>query len=163
MKHTIKKYLTILLLLGLSCKVTACSNDKPFDETEIPPHLKPGEGEKPDVDYYPKNEGTTRLVSYNVGIFSKYTDSYQMVADMMTEAKARHRGYQRTRQLHGTHDARLPAQEVRRTDGTGLELQFLPRHGPSGRRLWRRHRLPRETHPDILRCAAEGATAPNRA
>ena len=88
MKHTIKKYLTILLLLGLSCKVTACSNDKPFDETEIPPHLKPGEGEKPDVDYYPKNEGTTRLVSYNVGIFSKYTDSYQMVADMMTEAKA---------------------------------------------------------------------------
>lgn len=88
MKHTIKKYLTILLLLGLGCKVTACSNETPFYDSEIPPHLKPGAGETPDVDYYPKDEGTTRLVSYNVGIFSKYTDSYQMIADMMTEARA---------------------------------------------------------------------------
>ncbi len=88
MKRTIKKYLTILLLFGLTCKVTACSNGNSFDESEIPPHLKPGESETPTMDYYPKKDGTTRLVSYNVGIFSKYTDSYQMIADMMTEAKA---------------------------------------------------------------------------
>ena len=71
-------------------------------------------------------------------------------------SQGRPRGYQRTGQLHGAHDARLPTQEVRRTDGRGLELQLFPRHGLPGRRLWRRHRLPRETHPDVLRCAAQG-------
>lgn len=39
---------------------------------------------------YPKPEGVTRLVTYNVGVFSKYLDtgSYDMIAGMMREIEA---------------------------------------------------------------------------
>lgn len=57
-----------LLLLGLA--ITSCG------ETARPLH--------------PKAEGVTRLVTYNVGVFSKYLDggSYAMIADMMREIDA---------------------------------------------------------------------------
>ena len=47
------KNITILFFLLLSLSVSACSNDD----------LSPA---------YPKSEGVTRLVSYNVGVFAKY-------------------------------------------------------------------------------------------
>ena len=85
----LKKYLTMMLLLGLACPATAC-NSSSSSEDEVPPHLKPETPEEPGRDYYPKADGTTRLVTYNVGVFTKYVSdgSYQMIADMMTEGKA---------------------------------------------------------------------------
>lgn len=90
MLNILKNRLTILLLLGLSLPATACSKGDNTHDPETPPHIKPIEPEKPAKDYYPKKEGVTRLVTYNVGIFSKYMDdgSYRMIADMMTEAGA---------------------------------------------------------------------------
>ena len=76
-----KKYLMTLLMLGLACNAAACMEDEPFYDTEIPPHVS--------IDNS-KGEGVTRLVTYNVGVFTKYVSdgSYQMIADMMTEGKA---------------------------------------------------------------------------
>ena len=87
--NMLKKYLTMMLLLGLACPATAC-NSSSSSEDEVPPHLKPETPEEPGRDYYPKADGTTRLVTYNVGVFTKYVSdgSYQMIADMMTEGKA---------------------------------------------------------------------------
>lgn len=40
-------------------------------------------------EYYPKAEGSFRIVSYNVGVFSKFmSNSTSMIADMLTEVKA---------------------------------------------------------------------------
>lgn len=50
------KNITILFFLLLSLSVSACSKD---DFTPA----------------YPKSEGVTRLVSYNVGVFAKYAKS----------------------------------------------------------------------------------------
>ena len=59
------KNITILFFLLLSLSVSACSKD---DFTPA----------------YPKSEGVTRLVSYNVGVFAKYAKSgYKMTARMM--------------------------------------------------------------------------------
>lgn len=90
MTNILKNWLTLLLLLGLSLPATACSGEIEFLDSETPPHLQPDQPEKPAVDYYPKQTGVTRLVSYNVGVFSKYLDggSYRMIANMMTEAGA---------------------------------------------------------------------------
>ena len=86
--NRLKKYLTIMLLLGLTCPATAC-NSSSSSEDEVPPHLKPETPEEPGRDYYPKADGATRLVTYNVGVFTKYISdgSYQMIADMMTGAR----------------------------------------------------------------------------
>ena len=86
--NILKKYLTIMLLLGLTCPATAC-NSSSSSEDEVPPHLKPENPEEPVRDYYPKTDGATRLVTYNVGIFNKYIkDDYQLIADMMKEIDA---------------------------------------------------------------------------
>ena len=64
------KNITILFFLLLSLSVSACSKD---DYTPA----------------YPKSEGVTRLVSYNVGVFAKYAKSgYKMTARMMKELDA---------------------------------------------------------------------------
>ena len=64
------KNITILFFLLLSLSVSACSKD---DFTPA----------------YPKSEGVTRLVSYNVGVFAKYAKSgYKMTARMMKELDA---------------------------------------------------------------------------
>ena len=86
--NMLKKYLTMMLLLGLACPATAC-NSSSSSEDEVPPHLKPETPEEPGRDYYPKADGTTRLVTYNVGVFNKYIkDDYQLIADMMKEIEA---------------------------------------------------------------------------
>ena len=69
--NRLKKYLTIMLLLGLTCPATAC-NSSSSSEDEVPPHLKPETPEEPGRDYYPKADGATRLVTDNVGVFTKY-------------------------------------------------------------------------------------------
>lgn len=65
----------------------ACSKpETPQDET--PPHVTPPEEEVEVEVTYKKEEGVTRLVSYNVGAFSKYTNSVDMIAKMMKELDA---------------------------------------------------------------------------
>ena len=44
--NILKKYLTIMLLLGLTCPATAC-NSSSSSEDEVPPHLKPENPEEP--------------------------------------------------------------------------------------------------------------------
>ena len=48
--NRLKKYLTIMLLLGLTCPATAC-NSSSSSEDEVPPHLKPETPEEPGRDY----------------------------------------------------------------------------------------------------------------
>ena len=139
--NILKKYLTIMLLLGLTCPATAC-NSSSSSEDEVPPHLKPENPEEPVRDYYPKTDGATRLVTYNVGVFTKYVSdgSYQMIADMMTEGKADLVGISELDSC--THRQGLPTQEVRRVDGQGVELRIFAGDGLSGRSLRRRNRQP---------------------
>ena len=54
--NRLKKYLTIMLLLGLTCPATAC-NSSSSSEDEVPPHLKPENPEEPVRDYYSKTDG----------------------------------------------------------------------------------------------------------
>lgn len=71
------------LIFMLAFAAVSCgAGDSDFIE---PPHVQdPDKDEK----LYKKEEGAIRLVSYNVGIFSKYINSIDMVADMMIELKA---------------------------------------------------------------------------
>ena len=60
------------LVLAWSCDKPATSDDDeydPFDKGEkVDPSVKPGDN----TDYYPKAEGSIRIMSYNVGAFSKF-------------------------------------------------------------------------------------------
>ena len=62
------KNITILFFLLLSLSVSACSKD---DFTPA----------------YPKSEGVTRLVSYNVGVFAKYAKSVHLIETIQTYQK----------------------------------------------------------------------------
>lgn len=77
------------LLLWAACFVlAACSNDS----NEVPELPAPNVGTESDIDHLlppKKSAGSTRLVSYNVGIFNKFIqDDYELVADMMKEVEA---------------------------------------------------------------------------
>lgn len=75
MKKTILFISAVLSLAVMSCNSTR----------------KPGAGipAVQDAAVYAKEDGATRIVSYNVGVFGKYTDnSSKMVSDMMKEIKA---------------------------------------------------------------------------
>ena len=89
--NILKKYLTIMLLLGLTCPATACNSSSCLRRRTVATTSEtPKTPKNPIRDYYPKTDGATRLVTYNVGVFTKYVSdgSYQMIADMMTEGKA---------------------------------------------------------------------------
>lgn len=84
----------ILLALALSTGIFglyACG------ETEKPAEIYDPFGEKhdptidpdDDTDYYPKAEGSLRIMSYNVGVFSKFMqNSTSIIADMILEIEA---------------------------------------------------------------------------
>ena len=84
--------LSVLLLAFTACGTDGKDNnsDDPW-EWNNPDEGKPDEG-KPDNDgtvFYPKAEGSVRIMSYNVGAFSKYlSNSTEMVAAMILEAEA---------------------------------------------------------------------------
>lgn len=58
----------------------------PFNKTEkVEPTIDPDDK----TEYYPKEEGSLRVMAYNVGAFSKFmTNSTSTVADMILEVKA---------------------------------------------------------------------------
>lgn len=88
------KWMTILASVLMLAVVTAC--DKPETDggvvDERPPHEVENEKEKEDVDVKPtftKSEGVVRLLSYNVGAFSKENaSSITMIAKMIKELDA---------------------------------------------------------------------------
>lgn len=51
--NILKKYLTIMLLLGLTCPATAC-NSSSSSEDEVPPHLKPETPKNPSGTTIPR-------------------------------------------------------------------------------------------------------------
>ena len=88
------KWMTILASVLMLAVATAC--DKPEANGEVqdekPPHEVETEKEKEDVDVKPtftKPEGVVRLLSYNVGAFSKENaSSITMIAKMIKELDA---------------------------------------------------------------------------
>lgn len=85
-----KVYRIILAVFVSLCCISspACNAGNDIWDPETPPHLQPDEDEG-NEDLYPKEEGVIRLVSYNVGVFSKYlNNSTSMIADMMEELGA---------------------------------------------------------------------------
>lgn len=75
-------YFTFLaaLFMGLSC------TGKETPDYKEPPHVTPPLTGVEST--YDKADGAIRLVSYNVGSFSKYNDSIEMIAKMMLELQA---------------------------------------------------------------------------
>ncbi|MBR1926208.1 MAG: endonuclease/exonuclease/phosphatase family protein [Bacteroidales bacterium] len=96
-----RRVLTIIAFLVSAAAFHACggSDPAPVDTTKEPDVWKPVSGDEekekeivnPGESYYPKAGGSFRIVSYNVGAFSKYLDtsaSTEMIAKMLVEAGA---------------------------------------------------------------------------
>lgn len=95
-----RRVLAYLAVLVSAVTLVACGGDKVdlVDTTKEPDVWKPvtnpdedkdDEPANPGSTYYPKAEGSFRIVSYNVGAFAKYmTNSTEMVAKMLVEVKA---------------------------------------------------------------------------
>lgn len=91
-----KRILKSLAYAAIAVAVCACGKDNgPVDNDVYDPmnpdketpggNIKPGD----DTDYYPKAEGSLRIMAYNVGAFSKFMqNSTSMVADMILEIEA---------------------------------------------------------------------------
>ncbi len=86
-----KIYRQYLLVLVVLFGMMACNSDnREKKNTDQPLHENNESDVTPAVDAVKaKQDGTIRLVSYNVGVFNKYlTDDYQLIADMMKEVEA---------------------------------------------------------------------------
>lgn len=94
---TLSTYIAVLIF---TAALFTCDRNGPptVDTSQEPEVWKPvnsgsqeqvPQQESPGTSYYPKPEGAFRIVSYNVGAFSKYmTNSTDMVANMIVEAEA---------------------------------------------------------------------------
>lgn len=91
----IKRLFIALLMSSALFMSYSCDKNIPTGEDEeydplnrgekVEPSIKPGD----DTDYYPKAEGSTRIMSYNVGAFSKFmSNSTATVAAMIKEVEA---------------------------------------------------------------------------
>ncbi len=99
MNKYISEIILALMLVSSSQALVSCGGDK---EPEDDPSKDPWGWNKGDEDgkddgsdgktYYPKPSGSFRIMSYNIGCFSKYitsvTDNVGMVAAMIREADA---------------------------------------------------------------------------
>ncbi len=82
-RHILFGIITILVFLSLA---SSCLGEK--DNPEEFPELS-GTYKMTDPQRYPKEEGVTRIVSYNVGTFNKYmANSISEVAEIISELKA---------------------------------------------------------------------------
>lgn len=78
-----RRIICVMALTMLMASIASCGKSGNSDFVE-PPHSSGQESPVP----YDKEDGVIRLVSYNVGLFAKYTKSLNMVADMMNELQA---------------------------------------------------------------------------
>lgn len=84
-----KKWIFVFACALMTGMATSCDEKPvPSPDDEIPPHITPPEPPVPVDPTFDKGEGVIRLVSYNVGAFSKYTYSIEMIAKMMKELDA---------------------------------------------------------------------------
>ena len=96
-----KRIFTYFAILASVSMLFACGGNgvDPVDTTREPDTWKPVGGDsdkekepvKPGATYYPKADGSFRIVSYNVGAFNKYMstkESTEMIAMMLNEIKA---------------------------------------------------------------------------
>ena len=156
--NRLKKYLTIMLLLGLDLPGNGLQQQLLPPKTKFRPHLKPENPEEPVGTTIPRPTARRVQWTYNVGgVFTKYISdgSCQMIADMMTEGKA---------------DSGHPANWTAVRFGTGrvfqlkkfaelmggVELRIFAGDGLSGRSLRRRNRQPWRNPFGPLPPAAEG-------
>lgn len=81
-----KNALLLNICILLTLPVSACSGqDGPGQELPAPDFP----GSEPEEVFYPKKEGTIRLVTYNIGAVSKSaSSSCRLLSDMMTEMAA---------------------------------------------------------------------------
>ncbi len=83
-----KKISGLFVFLALSVSLFACSAQEQPGK-ELPEPVRPSVPDKDDEDQYLKDEGALRLVTYNVGSFSKSDKtSCGLVSAMMLELKA---------------------------------------------------------------------------
>lgn len=78
-----------VLVLAWSCDKDPKPSDDEYDPLnrgeKVEPSVKPGDN----TDYYPKAEGSMRIMSYNVGAFSKFmSNSSATIAAMIKEVEA---------------------------------------------------------------------------
>ena len=88
-----KRILKLLAFTAIAVATCSCGKENPviddvydpFGDKEPTGNIDPNDN----TDYYPKAEGSLRVMAYNVGAFSKYMqNSTSMVADMILEVKA---------------------------------------------------------------------------
>lgn len=79
-----------MLACAMMIGVAASCGEKPVvsPDDEIPPHVTPPEEEVEVAPTYEKEDGVLRLVTYNVGAFSKYMNSIDMISKMLKELDA---------------------------------------------------------------------------
>lgn len=79
-----------MLACAVMIGVAASCGEKPAasPDDEIPPHVTPPEEEVEVTPTYEKEDGVLRLVTYNVGAFSKYMNSIDMISKMLKELDA---------------------------------------------------------------------------
>jgi endonuclease/exonuclease/phosphatase family metal-dependent hydrolase len=89
-----KKILKLLAFAAIAAATCSCGKDNGYvDDGEYDPFGDKNDYNTIDPDdkteYYPKEEGSLRVMAYNVGAFSKFMqNSTSMVADMILEIKA---------------------------------------------------------------------------
>jgi len=88
-----RTHLAILLAISLCPAVQSCGEKNTTTDSDTPWEWEKKDDEKPsggdEKQFYPKAAGSYRLVTYNVGSFSKYmTNSTDMVAAMLKEIEA---------------------------------------------------------------------------
>lgn len=87
--HFSKQRFSALLLSALLVSAAVCGKGFAENSTEDAKKTPASGSAQQEKCLYPKKEGVTRIVSYNVGVFNKFTpDDYPMIAAMMHEIDA---------------------------------------------------------------------------
>ena len=100
MNKYINRIILAFTVVSFALVASSCGGgNSAEDTTKDPWGWNKGDEDKKDEDtgsesktYYPKEKGSFRIMSYNIGCFGKYitsvTDNVKMVADMIKEIEA---------------------------------------------------------------------------
>ena len=88
-----KRILKSLAYIAIAIAVCSCGKENVPADNDVYDPFGPGNSSTidpdDDTDYYPKAEGSLRVMAYNVGAFHKFMqNSTSMVADMILEIEA---------------------------------------------------------------------------